>query len=147
VIAATPGGAAASDVFPKDAATDLLLRRAPRTRSRLRTAAPTMSRHRPEPLDLDHSYLAVQGPPGTGKTYVGSHVIARLVAEKGYRVGVVAQSHAVVENMLERVVAAGRAGYAGREGAQGEFGGDDRRSRRSRRTATGLSPPSIRRAS
>nr|WP_309816736.1 TM0106 family RecB-like putative nuclease [Pseudarthrobacter sulfonivorans] len=50
-------------------------------------------------LDLDHSYLAVQGPPGTGKTYVGSHVIARLVA-RGWKIGVVGQSHAVVENML-----------------------------------------------
>jgi len=57
--------------------------------------------------DLDDSYLAVQGPPGTGKTYVGSHVIARLVAERGYRVGVVAQSHATIEHMLERVIAAG----------------------------------------
>lgn len=50
-------------------------------------------------LDLDHSYLAVQGPPGTGKTFVGSHVIARLV-EEGWKIGVVGQSHAVVENML-----------------------------------------------
>jgi uncharacterized protein len=49
----------------------------------------------------------VQGPPGTGKTYVGSHVIARLVRERGFKVGVVAQSHAVVENMLDRIVAAG----------------------------------------
>ncbi|MFE4833826.1 TM0106 family RecB-like putative nuclease [Arthrobacter sp. NPDC056691] len=48
---------------------------------------------------LDRSYLAVQGPPGTGKTFVGSHVVARLV-EAGWKVGVVAQSHAVVENML-----------------------------------------------
>ncbi|MCO7274937.1 TM0106 family RecB-like putative nuclease [Cellulosimicrobium cellulans] len=52
---------------------------------------------------LDDSYLAVQGPPGTGKTYVGSRVVARLVA-RGWRVGVVAQSHAVVENMLRAVV-------------------------------------------
>lgn len=50
-------------------------------------------------LDLDRSYLAVQGPPGTGKTYVGSHVIARLVGQ-GWKIGVVGQSHAVVENML-----------------------------------------------
>ncbi|MGM9472563.1 TM0106 family RecB-like putative nuclease [Pseudarthrobacter sp. YS3] len=50
-------------------------------------------------LDLDRSYLAVQGPPGTGKTHVGSHVIARLVAA-GWKIGVVGQSHAVVENML-----------------------------------------------
>ncbi|GAA4479211.1 TM0106 family RecB-like putative nuclease [Microbacterium panaciterrae] len=58
-------------------------------------------------LDLDRSYLAVQGPPGTGKTYTASHVIARLVNDHGYRIGVVAQSHAIVENLLERVVAAG----------------------------------------
>nr|WP_307327656.1 bifunctional RecB family nuclease/DEAD/DEAH box helicase [Microbacterium sp. SORGH_AS_1204] len=57
--------------------------------------------------DLDHSYLAVQGPPGTGKTYVGSHVIAKLVAERGYRIGVVAQSHATIEHMLDQVIAAG----------------------------------------
>ncbi|MGC7153018.1 TM0106 family RecB-like putative nuclease [Paenarthrobacter ureafaciens] len=49
--------------------------------------------------DLDNSYLAVQGPPGSGKTHVGAHVLARLVDE-GWKVGVVAQSHAVVENML-----------------------------------------------
>src|SRR5690606_6436573 len=58
-------------------------------------------------LDLDSSYLAVQGPPGTGKTFTGSQVIARLVNEHGYRVGGVAQSHAIVENLLERVVADG----------------------------------------
>jgi len=55
---------------------------------------------------LDRSYLAVQGPPGTGKTYVGSRVIARLV-KSGWRVGVVAQSHAVVENFMTAVVRAG----------------------------------------
>jgi uncharacterized protein len=54
-------------------------------------------------LNLDRSYLAVQGPPGTGKTYVGSHVIARLVA-RGWKVGVVGQSHAVVENLLKTAV-------------------------------------------
>lgn len=57
-------------------------------------------------LDLDTSYLAIQGPPGTGKTYVGSHVIARLVA-RGWKVGVVGQSHAVVENLLRTAIASG----------------------------------------
>ncbi|MGV8967004.1 MAG: TM0106 family RecB-like putative nuclease [Cellulomonas sp.] len=70
-------------------------------------------------LDLDHSYLAVQGPPGTGKTYAGSHVIAALVA-RGWRIGVVAQSHAVVENMLTAVRAAGvPAEQVGKKPAQG----------------------------
>ncbi|MEO8529482.1 MAG: AAA domain-containing protein, partial [Pseudolysinimonas sp.] len=56
---------------------------------------------------IDDSYLAVQGPPGSGKTYVGSHVIAHLVTELGWRVGVVAQSHEVIENLLRKVLAAG----------------------------------------
>ena len=106
VIEASPE---ASDAFPHDAATDLLLRRAPRTRggALVRGTGTDVDDIVRSVHDLDHSYLAVQGPPGTGKTYVGSHVVARLVAEHGYRVGVVAQSHAVVENMLERIVAAG----------------------------------------
>lgn len=58
-------------------------------------------------LGLDHSYLAIQGPPGTGKTYVGSNVVARLVREHGWRVGVVGQSHATSENFLDAVIAAG----------------------------------------
>lgn len=49
--------------------------------------------------NLDGSYVAVQGPPGSGKTFVGSHVIGRLV-QAGAKVGIVAQSHAVVENIL-----------------------------------------------
>lgn len=48
---------------------------------------------------LDGSYVAVQGPPGSGKTFLGSHVIGRLIRE-GWKIGVVAQSHAVVENVL-----------------------------------------------
>ena len=56
--------------------------------------------------DLDHSYLAVQGPPGTGKTYVGARVIGRLVAQ-GWKIGVVAQSHNVVENLLCRAIETG----------------------------------------
>lgn len=112
VLAAAPTRA---PEFPRDAATDLLLRRRPRTRA----GAPTRvvggesgARDDVNDIaravhDLDHSYLAVQGPPGTGKTYVGSHVVARLVREHGYKVGVVAQSHAVVENMLARIVEAG----------------------------------------
>ncbi|WIB01284.1 TM0106 family RecB-like putative nuclease [Curtobacterium sp. MCBA15_012] len=58
-------------------------------------------------LGLDRSYLAIQGPPGTGKTYVGSNVVARLVREYGWRVGVVGQSHATSENFLSAVVRAG----------------------------------------
>ncbi len=55
---------------------------------------------------MSSSYLAVQGPPGTGKTQVGAAVIERLV-RRGWKVGVVAQSHAVVENLLHRAIEAG----------------------------------------
>ncbi|SNS92802.1 uncharacterized protein SAMN06309944_1400 [Micrococcales bacterium KH10] len=58
-------------------------------------------------LRLDNSYIAVQGPPGTGKTYTGAHVIASLVRDHGWKVGVVAQSHATIENLLRGVIAAG----------------------------------------
>ncbi|GAA1464599.1 TM0106 family RecB-like putative nuclease [Microbacterium thalassium] len=99
----------ADPALPEDPATDILCRRAPRTVTgglprRDGDDVDTITR---AVADLDRSYLAVQGPPGTGKTYVGSHVIARLVSERRYRIGIVAQSHAVVENMLDRVVAAG----------------------------------------
>ena len=57
-------------------------------------------------LKLDRSFVGVQGPPGTGKTYVGSRVVKQLV-DRGWRIGVVAQSHAVVENFLHKVLDAG----------------------------------------
>ena len=111
---------AASPSFPADPATDLLRRRPPRLSAG--RPAPVAARRDtdaaadgsdPVPAivatlrDLDRSYLAIQGPPGTGKTYVGSHVIERLVREHGWKVGVVAQSHAVVEHMLDRIIDAG----------------------------------------
>ena len=57
-------------------------------------------------LDLDSSYPAVHGPPGTGKTYTAARIIARLVNDHQWRVGVVAQSHAVVENLFRHLIAA-----------------------------------------
>lgn len=58
-------------------------------------------------LDLDRSYVAVQGPPGTGKTYTAARVIAELVDVHHWKVGVVGQSHHVVNNLLDTIVAAG----------------------------------------
>ena len=63
-------------------------------------------------LDLDNSYVAVQGPPGTGKTFTGAKVIRDLVVEHRWRIGVVAQSHSVIENVLDKVVGAGVPGSA-----------------------------------
>ena len=93
------------------AGTDVLLRRPPRLRRG--AELPRVGAGPDAYIDaiaaaltaMDDSYLAVQGPPGTGKTHVGAHVIARLVAQ-GWAVGVCAQSHAAVENMLTKVVQA-----------------------------------------
>lgn len=102
---------AAAPMIPQGPAADILRRVPPRTRSGSLTPSASgvdeVTAIARTVDDLDHSYLAVQGPPGTGKTYVGSHVVARLVAERGYRIGVVAQSHATIEHMLDQVIAAG----------------------------------------
>lgn len=95
--------------LPADALTDILLRRAPRTRSggglpRSGDAAADITAAL---LDLDASYIAVHGPPGTGKTYTSAQVIAALVTEHHWSVGVVAQSHAVVENLFGDIMKAG----------------------------------------
>jgi len=104
--------AAVADGLPglrRDAVTDLLLRRPPRTVSggplpRGNDAAADITGAL---LDLDASYLAVHGPPGTGKTFTSAKVIATLVNTHRWRIGVVAQSHAVVENLFRDVLGAG----------------------------------------
>jgi uncharacterized protein len=53
-------------------------------------------------LRLDETVLAIQGPPGTGKTYTAARMILDLV-DAGKRVGVTAQSHRVIANLLEAV--------------------------------------------
>lgn len=107
--------AAASLMGVESASADLLFRRAPRLKksaSNTKNAEnlphevdfsgsdlPTVDAVHAAVRALDRSYVAVQGPPGAGKTFLASHVIARLAAE-GAKVGVVAQSHAVIENLM-----------------------------------------------
>ena len=107
--------AAASLTGVESASADLLFRRAPRLKKSALNAKnaenlplevdfpgsdlPTVDAVHAAVRALDRSYVAVQGPPGAGKTFLASHVIARLVAE-GAKVGVVAQSHAVIENLM-----------------------------------------------
>jgi uncharacterized protein len=54
-------------------------------------------------LGLDHSYLPIQGPPGTGKTFTAAHVIVDLI-DAGKRVGIMANSHNVITNLLAKVM-------------------------------------------
>lgn len=99
--------------WPREPVGDLLRRVPPRTRSGGPLTPVTLDADG-EPdrisavtaslLDLDRSYLAVQGPPGTGKTHLGAHVIAALVRNHGWKVGVVAQSHTTVEHVLASVI-------------------------------------------
>ena len=53
-------------------------------------------------LSLDSSALPIQGPPGSGKTFTGAHMIIALV-KAGKRVGVTANSHKVISNLLTTV--------------------------------------------
>ena len=98
--------------LPETSYVDILTRRPPR-----RHSAQPLPRTQNEVvnitsavLDLDRSYLAVHGPPGCGKTHTAARVIAALVNDHSWRVGVVAQSHSVVENLLDKVVGAGADG-------------------------------------
>lgn len=95
---------------PRTATFDLLLRRPPRLGSQ--PALPEVFGDHAVAvaaavLDLDDSYIAVQGPSGTGKTDTGARVVERLVTRYKWRVGVVAQSHAAVEEVLDALVRVG----------------------------------------
>jgi len=95
--------------LPRSALMDILVRRAPRTHSGgpLPRGTHATADITAAVLDLDSSYLAVHGPPGTGKTHTAARVIGQLVTDHGWRIGVVAQSHATVENLLDCVIDAG----------------------------------------
>ena len=87
------------------AARDLLMRRPPRAGQPKGEALAgdddAQDAARRLVLALDESYLAVQGPPGSGKSTVGAQMIADLVAA-GKRVGVTANSHKVIGELLEK---------------------------------------------
>ncbi len=91
---------------PNQAARDLLMRRPPRVGQA--EDAPlagegedAQAAARRLVQTLDESYLAVQGPPGSGKSTVGAEMIVDLV-EAGKRVGVTANSHKVIGELLEK---------------------------------------------
>ena len=85
----------------------------------LRRAAPPLGPHGPtahataiaDALAIDGSVLPVQGPPGTGKTHLAAEMIVALV-RAGKRVGITANSHKVIANVLDRVCTVARAAGA-----------------------------------
>ena len=58
-------------------------------------------------LGLDGSYLFLQGPPGTGKTWTGARIVVHLLASRR-RVGITAQSHKAIHNLLDEIEAVAR---------------------------------------
>jgi AAA domain len=52
---------------------------------------------------LSGGVLPVQGPPGTGKSFTGAHMIC-LFIKQGKRIGVTANSHKVVRNLIDKAV-------------------------------------------
>jgi uncharacterized protein len=103
-------GSPVEDPQIKHPAMDLLMRNAPRLKSLPGLPVPmagnALTAITEAVMDLDTSLLAIQGPPGSGKTFVGSRVIKELV-DKGMKVGVVANSHSAIENLLWACLEAG----------------------------------------
>ena len=91
---------------PYQAARDLLMRRPPRV-GQADEAPLTADGENAQDASrrlvqaLDESYLAIQGPPGSGKSTVGAEMIVDLV-EAGKSVGVTANSHKVIGELLEK---------------------------------------------
>jgi predicted RecB family nuclease len=93
---------------PYQAARDLLLRREPRVHGQpLRVEGEAaLEAARRLALALDGGVMPIQGPPGSGKTYTGARMITEMV-NAGLRVGVTANSHKVIRNLLDEVRRAG----------------------------------------
>ena len=97
---------------PYRAARDLLLRRLPQAGQ---VPGSPLAVHGEDLLEaarqlavrLDCSVLPIQGPPGSGKTYTGARMIAALV-EHGKQVGITANSHRVIGNLLKCIFRAGQ---------------------------------------
>jgi uncharacterized protein len=92
---------------PYQAARDVLLRRPPQPGGEPlhrpgETSVQAAVRIAPR---LAGGVLAIQGPPGAGKTYTAARMICTLVAA-GRRVGITANSHKVIRNLLDNVVVA-----------------------------------------
>ena len=92
---------------PFQAARDLLLRLPPRgyTGSLVADDEETLDAARRIVCDMNSGVLPIQGPPGAGKTYSGGRIICDLIGQ-GKTVGITANSHKVIRNMLDGVVEA-----------------------------------------
>jgi uncharacterized protein len=89
---------------PHLAARDLLMRLPPRIGGQsiqVEGETPLAAALRIAPT-IAGGVFPIQGPPGAGKTYIGARMICALVAQ-GKTVGVTANSHKVIRNLLDAV--------------------------------------------
>ena len=91
---------------PYQVARDLLLLSAPRTSGEVLKRADETSLAAAMRLapHLD-GVFPIQGPPGTGKTHIGARMICTL-AQTGRNIGITANSHKVIRNVLDEVLEA-----------------------------------------
>lgn len=54
---------------------------------------------------MTYGMLPVQGPPGTGKSFTGARMICEFV-KQGKKVGITANSHKVIRNLIDKVIEA-----------------------------------------
>jgi uncharacterized protein len=96
-----------SGAGPNQSARDLLLRELPRLGSvplHVDNEDTLQKALRLTPA-LTCGVLPIQGPPGTGKSFTGAQMIAKLIRE-GHRIGIIANSHKVVRNLIDESVKA-----------------------------------------
>lgn len=92
---------------PYEPARDLLLRAAPRIGGQpiIDAGETTLDAALRLATSLEGGVLPIQGPPGAGKTFTGARMICSLV-KAGKTVGITANSHKVIRNLLNEVVVA-----------------------------------------
>jgi uncharacterized protein len=128
VIAGAPAG---SRIGTYSAVLGILENTPPRLRAGFhagpRIHTPKLEEQKALVASLDDSYVFIQGPPGSGKTWTGARLIVSLLAA-GRSVGVAANSHKAINNLLrevEAVAAAEGVTFDGLKKGSGsdEFGG------------------------
>jgi uncharacterized protein len=92
---------------PFRAARDILMRRSPRIGGQEIQRKDELSLEAALRVAgaIEGDVFPIQGPPGAGKTYTGARMICAL-AQAGKTVGVTANSHKVIRNLLDGVVKA-----------------------------------------